>query len=150
MKRISTWLLGGAGAAAAAGVLMARGRLVVVTISGTSMMPTLRDGDRVLARRRSLGRLRRGDVVVLEPPADGPYLPGPGGPSWNVKRVAALPGDRLPPGVPGPADGTVPPGALAVLGDNPDSVDSRQRGLFPGDRLLGVVVRRLNITSRPG
>ncbi|MBO2437505.1 S26 family signal peptidase [Actinomadura nitritigenes] len=151
-------LPGGAGFAAAglaAGALVALGwartRLVVVTVDGASMLPTLRDGDRVLARRRPLHRVRRGDVVVLEPPPDGPYLPGPAGPdgrTWNVKRVAAVPGDPVPPGIAGEG-GTVPDGALAVLGDNPDSVDSRQRGLYPGDRLLGVVVRRLNIAPAP-
>lgn len=65
-----------------------------------------------------------------------------GGRVWNVKRVVALPGDRVPTGIPGEG-GTVPSGRLAVLGDNPDSVDSRQRGLFPGDRILGVVLRRI-------
>ncbi|MEU9024721.1 S26 family signal peptidase [Actinomadura sp. NPDC048394] len=54
----------------------------------------------------------------------------------------------VPPGVAGEG-GTIPDGSLAVLGDNPDSVDSRQRGLYPGDRLLGVVVRRLNVTPAP-
>ncbi|MEV5824728.1 S26 family signal peptidase [Spirillospora sp. NPDC052242] len=139
-------------AAALAALGWARGRLVVVTVGGTSMTPTLHDGDRVLVRRRPLHRVRRGDVVVLEPPPDGTRLPGPPGPdgrNWNVKRVAALPGDPLPPGVPGP-DGTVPAGALAVLGDNPDSVDSRHRGPYPGDRLLGVVVRRLSVSPEPG
>ncbi|MGO4760509.1 S26 family signal peptidase [Streptomyces sp. 2MCAF27] len=35
-------------------------------------------------------------------------------------------------------------GALAVLGDNrADSIDSRHRGLYPAERLMGVVVRRL-------
>ncbi|MEV0402424.1 S26 family signal peptidase [Actinoallomurus sp. NPDC050550] len=154
------WPLGGT-CLAAVGALVAlawaRKNLVVVAVSGTSMEPTLRDGDRVLVRRRSLPQVRRGDVVVLEPPLDGPYLPGPAGPDgriWNVKRAAALPGDLLPPGVPGdllppgvPGDGdTVPPGTLAVFGDNPDSIDSRQRGLFSGDQLLGVVVRRLVVT----
>ncbi|MFD0899540.1 S26 family signal peptidase [Actinomadura sediminis] len=143
---------GVAAAAALAALGWARGNLVVVTVGGTSMAPTLREGDRVLVRRRPLHRVRRGDVVVLEPPPDGPLLPGPPGPdgrTWNVKRVAALPGDPLPPGVPG-EDGTVPAGTLAVLGDNPDSVDSRHRGPYPGDRLLGVVVRRLSVTPPPG
>ncbi|GAA1888023.1 S26 family signal peptidase [Actinomadura bangladeshensis] len=176
--------LAGGTALAAAGALLALGwarkNLVVVTVSGTSMVPTLQDGDRVLVRRRPLAHVRRGDVVVLEPPLDGPYLPGPAGPDgriWNVKRAAALPGDELPPGIPnapntfeapstpaasGGTDASggtaedvprevraVPPGTLAVLGDNPDSIDSRHRGLFSGDRLLGVVVRRLNVTPRP-
>jgi signal peptidase I len=169
---------------AAAGAVLALGwarkNLVVVAVSGTSMLPTLQDGDRVLVRRRLLAQVRQGDVVVLEPPSDGPYLPGPAGPDgriWNVKRAAALPGDELPPGIPsapntfiapgapavsgsaaasgGTAEDVprkvrvVPPGALAVLGDNPDSIDSRHRGLFSCDRLLGVVVRRLNVTQRP-
>ncbi|MGH3241153.1 MAG: S24/S26 family peptidase [Spirillospora sp.] len=56
----------------AMGLLWARGRLVVVTVDGTSMMPALDDGDRVLVRRRSIGRLRHGDVVVLEPPFGRP------------------------------------------------------------------------------
>ncbi|MEU5995935.1 S26 family signal peptidase [Spirillospora sp. NPDC047418] len=143
----------GAGAGALLALGWARKNLVVVTVHGTSMLPTLQDGDRVLVRRRPLSQVRRGDVVVLEPPLDGPYLPGPAGPDgriWNLKRAAALPGDELPPGVPAAADVlTVPAGALAVLGDNPDSIDSRHRGLFSGDRLLGVVVRRLNVTRRP-
>jgi signal peptidase I len=99
-----------------------------------------RDRDRVLARRRALDRVGCGDVVVLEPPPDGR--------TWNVKRVAAIPGDPIPPGVAGEG-GTIPDGSLAILGDNPDSVDPRQRGLYPGDRLLRVVVRRLNVTPAP-
>ncbi|MFV2209049.1 S26 family signal peptidase [Actinomadura sp. LOL_016] len=154
MSRMSiSWRLSGAAAASALAALWwARRSLVVVTVSGTSMTPALRDGDRVLVRRRALHRVRRGDVVVLEPPLDGPYLPGPpgsGGRFWNVKRVAALPGDPLPPDVPG-GDGTVPAGTLAVLGDDPGSVDSRMRGVFPGDRLLGVVVRRMTVMGTPG
>ncbi|MEV4258987.1 S26 family signal peptidase [Spirillospora sp. NPDC049652] len=148
----------GAVALGAAGA-WARRRLVVVTVDGWSMAPTFRDGDRVLVRRRALADVRRGDVVVLEPPDTPDYRSAPpsgtasaavadgtGGPVWNVKRVAALPGDPVPSGVPGEG-GTVPSGRLVVLGDNPDSVDSRQRGPYPGDRLLGVVLRRL---SRPG
>ncbi|MCP2343475.1 S26 family signal peptidase [Actinomadura rupiterrae] len=127
----------------------ARRRLVVVTVEGRSMAPTFQDGDRVLVRRRTLADVRNGDIVVLEPPSTGEYLaappPGADGPArtiWNVKRVAALPGDPIPDGVPADA-GTVPPGRLAVFGDNPDSIDSRQRGLYSGERLLGVVLRRL-------
>jgi type IV secretory pathway protease TraF len=57
-----------------------------------------------------------------------------------VKRVAAVPGDRVPIDV--VATGTVPPGALVVFGDN-GGYDSRVFGPLPFDRLLGVVVRRL-------
>ena len=113
-----------------------RGRWLVVTVDGGSMLPTFADGDRVVVRRRTLTEVNRGDVVVLEPPDSARY--------WNIKRVGALPGDVVPHGVAGSvADDRVPPGALIVFGDNVDSADSRQRGFFRGDRLLGVVVRPL-------
>lgn len=144
--------------AAAAAVLGLRRTLVVVEVFGQSMAPTLRQGDRVLVRRRGLERLRSGDVVVFAPP----YLPGrwdhPGEGRrtserrWVIKRVAALPGDPVPascaaaPGV--RPDAPVPPGSLLVLGDNPaHSTDSRAWGYIPADRILGVVLRRLG--SRP-
>ncbi|MET8333643.1 signal peptidase I [Streptosporangium canum] len=132
-----------------AGAFWARRRYVVVTVDGMSMAPTLTDGDRVLVRRRRIDQVGQGDVVVLEPPSDpaGRYAPGPPGADgrlWNIKRVAALPGDPVPPGI-AAGDGVdrVPSGTVVVLGDNPDSVDSRQRGFFPADRLLGVALRRL-------
>ncbi|MFJ2031607.1 S26 family signal peptidase [Streptosporangium sp. NPDC087985] len=132
-----------------AGVLWARRRYVVVTVDGTSMAPTLTGGDRVLVRRRRIEQVSRGDVVVLEPPLDdtGRYAPGPPGADgrhWNIKRVAALPGDPVPEGI-AAGDGVsrVPSGTVVVLGDNPDSIDSRQRGFFPAERLLGVALRRL-------
>jgi signal peptidase I len=112
------------------------------------MAPTLRDGERVVVRRRPLAKLSRGDIVVLKPPhtsdRDAPYAADRHGAGWNIKRVAALPGEPVPTGIAG-ADphGTVPAGALVVRGDNPDSIDSRHRGFFPGDQLLGTAVRRL-------
>ncbi|MEV0588776.1 signal peptidase I [Nonomuraea sp. NPDC050310] len=134
--------------AASAGALWARRRLLVVTVRGASMAPTLNDGDRVLVRRRRIDQVNRGDVVVLEPPA-GPAgqdileaPPGDDGRRWNIKRAIALPGDPVPPGVADPA-ATVPAGALVVYGDNPTSLDSRQRGFFHADHLFGVALRRL-------
>jgi signal peptidase I len=116
-----------------------RGRYVVVTVEGVSMAPTLVDGDRVVVRRRPATGIRPGDVVVLEPPTDAA---GPG-PRWNIKRVVAVAGDPVPAGVPVGGIDRVPAGSLVVFGDNPDSVDSRQRGFFESGRLLGVAVRRL-------
>lgn len=129
-------------------VLRIRRRIVVVTVEGTSMAPTLADGERVVVRRRRIDQVHRGDVVVLEPPPQpsGQYAPIPtqDGHLWNIKRAVALPGDPLPEGVmSGETLTRVPPGALVVLGDNPDSIDSRQRGFFSADQLLGVAVRRL-------
>jgi signal peptidase I len=118
------------------GVLLLLRRLVMVTVTGRSMEPALRHGDRLLARRTGLRSVHTGQLVVLR-------WPGDDGREWMVKRVAAVPGEPVPPGV--PAMGSlVPPGNLAVLGDNAAfSHDSRQLGLLPDGLLLGVVIRRL-------
>ncbi|GAB3804101.1 S26 family signal peptidase [Micromonospora zhanjiangensis] len=50
-------------ASATALLLWARRRLLRVAVVGRSMEPTLRSGDRVLARRVPLAGLRHGDVV---------------------------------------------------------------------------------------
>src|SRR2546423_8203174 len=116
----------------------ARRSLLVVTVEGTSMQPTLRRGDRLLVRRRR-GKPARGSVVVLAKPAGPVPLE-----DWVIKRVAALPGDPVPAPV-RPAVGgvdTVPPGRLVVLGDNRHSTDSRRWGFVPVDQVLGSVVRR--------
>lgn len=147
-------------AAAVLGVGLVRRRLVVVEVTGPSMKPVLYSGDRVLVRRARLSELRPGQVVVVEMPRpdnDGPGLP-PGRSlsdrEWLIKRVAALPGDRLPAGVPSPDPGTdhpgvVPPGMFVLLGDNAMwSYDSRVIGCVPGERLLGIMIRPVN--ARPG
>ncbi|MEH1166255.1 S26 family signal peptidase [Micromonospora sp. CPCC 205539] len=145
------WILGALTAGAlglGAALLWMRRQFVVVTVEGASMAPTLADGDRVVVQRRRLDQVRNGDVVVLEPPVNPPggYDPGPAGPDgrrWNIKRAVALPGDPLPAGVTVSGVDRVPAGSLVVFGDNPDSIDSRQRGLFDAAQLLGVAIRRL-------
>jgi signal peptidase I len=121
-------------AVAAAGVWM-RSRIVVVRVSGESMEPTLRGGDRVVVRRIAADRLRTGQIVVLASPyrrrsarlRDG---------HWVIKRLAGLPGDPV-------WTDVVPAGHAVVLGDNAArSTDSREFGPVPLDRILGVVVRR--------
>jgi signal peptidase I len=134
-------------AAAGVGALVAvRRRWMVVTVRGTSMLPALRPGDVVLVRRGAPARMAVGDVVVLDPP-DGTARPtsrrpGPGR-TWLVKRIAAGPGEPLP----YPGEGRVPPGAVAVLGDN-GGHDSRRFGPVPHERVLGVVVRRIAAAER--
>jgi signal peptidase I len=115
-----------------------RRRLFVVTVRGLSMRPTLQPGDRLLARRVPLARVRVGQVVVVAAPDHLAGVP------WLVKRVVALPGDPVPPNVdPGRAS-WVPPDCFLVLGDNAAvSRDSRHLGFLAGGDLLGVVVRRL-------
>jgi signal peptidase I len=148
-------------AGAALGVGLVRRRLAVVEVSGPSMEPVLSSGDRVLVRRARLSELRPGLVVVVEMPrvnADGPPLPPgrpPGQREWLIKRVAALPGDPVPAGVPSPEPGpghrgVVPPGMFVLLGDNARwSHDSRVIGCVPAERLLGVMIRPLNRGPAP-
>lgn len=108
-----------------------------VVVRGVSMLPQLAPGDRVLVRRTSVRRVRRGDIVVFSRPRDASR-------GWMIKRVVAVPGDPIPrlavpllwryPG------SHVPAGRLVVLGDNPDeSYDSRSFGYVHASSLLGVV-----------
>ncbi|MEU8171886.1 S26 family signal peptidase [Microbispora hainanensis] len=144
-------------ATAAAGLFWARRSLLMVSVSGDSMRPTYRPGDRVLVRRVPAGRLRREDVVLADVAGlvaglvaeRAGLLPGrvavdPGA-GHVVKRVAAVPGEPVPAEVPRRADETaVPRGAFVLLGDNPGhSMDSRHFGYVPAAGLVGKVVRVL-------
>ncbi len=55
-------------AAGLAVIVILRRRYAVVTVEGSSMQPTLHEGDRVLVRRTGIGQLRRGQVIVAEDP----------------------------------------------------------------------------------
>lgn len=137
-------LLGAAGL----GLWWARRSLVQVIIDGDSMAPSLVDGQSILVRRDRSGRVRVGAVVAVAPrwggdtPVDEAERPD--GRLWIIKRVAAAPGDPIPPdlGVLARLAGQpVPPGRVVLLGDNPEhSHDSRQDGLVSLDRLRGIAV----------
>jgi len=120
-----------------AAAAMARRSYRVISVTGRSMLPTFRPGDRVLVRCRPGRTPARGSVVVFRAPPD---LDVP----WYVKRVAAVPGDPVPPemrsAVP---DAVVRSGCVLVLGDNPYSVDSRLIGYVRCGSVLGTVVRRM-------
>jgi signal peptidase I len=136
---------------ALAGVVTARRRFLIIDVTGDSMAPGLVHGDRLLVRRTR--RFRVGGIVVAHHQRGGPR----GAPAdsaattWLVKRVAALPGDPVPESVV-PAVGTdtqrVPDGMTVLLGENPQSVDSRLWGFVPLNDVEGVVVRRLSSHSR--
>ncbi|MFG1882949.1 S26 family signal peptidase [Micromonospora sp. NPDC049102] len=138
-------------AVATAGLLWARRHLLLVAVVGRSMEPTLRSGDRVLARRLPLARVRPGDVVVVVAPAamtaGHPARPDAAGPGLLIKRAYAVPGDPVPvdrvPLLGGGGEQVVPAGRLVVLGDNPShSYDSRECGYIPEPDVLGVLVRQ--------
>ncbi|GGL37686.1 S26 family signal peptidase [Planomonospora parontospora] len=159
-------------AAAAAVLVWVRRNLLAVRVRGGSMRPSYREGDRVLVRRVTAGRLRAGDVVVADAfafsgvlfgaPSGRHAAPAPGadavrgqasGPGtrtdWMIKRVAAVPGDPRPVSVPARAGETaVPDGCLVLLGDNADrSLDSRHFGYAPAEGVVGRVVRLLRASE---
>ncbi|MGY1713811.1 S26 family signal peptidase [Geodermatophilus nigrescens] len=98
------------------------GAWVVARVSGPSMSPTVRHGDRLLVRRVRAGRVAPGDVVLARFPARPDLL--------VVKRVHAL------------LDG----GAVDVRGDNPLVTDDSRA--FGPAVAVGRVVGRLS--PRPG
>ena len=104
-------------------VVALRRWLCVVTVSGDSMAPTYRDGDRLLVVR-SRRRVRIGSVIVFVPPAGVTDV------RWLVKRVV------------GPNDDPRP-GQFIVRGDATVSLDSRQFGPVNRDAVIGIVVRRM-------
>ncbi|MFF7892720.1 S26 family signal peptidase [Streptomyces sp. NPDC007907] len=126
---------------------------VLLEVSGGSMRPTYRDGDRLLAVRLPAGTVggmpgarmartmvRRGTVVAIRlrpPDAVGRAIP-----TCMIKRVAALPGEPVP--VADGGAGVVPARHVYVLGDHREtSWDSRHAGPISWDRLTAVVVCRV-------
>lgn len=128
-------------------VWLLRRRYLVVNVSGPSMLPTFRDGDRVLVRRVPGDRVRTGQVVVLDGPALTAELlarvPSAKPLGLLVKRVTAVRGEDMPAYVTG-APRQVPEGKLVVLSDNlAAGVDSRSVGLFSTAGVAGIVLRRM-------
>jgi signal peptidase I len=118
-----------------------RRRYLVAVVRGSSMEPTLRTGDRLLVRRRTVSGIRGGDVVVFRDVFKVSSRNG-----WAVKRVIAVPGEPVPrdrvSALARATEAVVPAGRLVVLGDNPTaSFDSRQFGYLPAEAVVGAAVR---------
>ena len=57
-----------------------------VRVEGTAMLPTLKDGDRVLMDE-NIGELKRGEIITFLYPKDTS--------KWYLKRVIGLPGETV-------------------------------------------------------
>jgi signal peptidase I len=111
-------------AAVVAAFLILRRSLIVVRVNGPSMQPTFQPGDAVLAVRRGLSnRLRPGDIVVCRLPST---VLGPD--SLVIKRIRDVDGD-----------------GVFLVGDGPQSYDSRQFGPIAARCVVGRVVARLHL-----
>src|ERR1700722_17297748 len=115
-------LLGAALLASAAATVLRR--VGKVEVSGASMAPTLRPGDRLLVAR--FRPVRVGDVVAVPDPRHPARL--------LVKRVAGR-----------------SPAGWDIRGDNPgDSTDSRHFGAVADAAVVGVAVYRYAPPARAG
>ncbi|WFB05769.1 S26 family signal peptidase [Streptomyces sp. LX-29] len=138
---------------------LVRRTCVLLDVSGPSMLPTYRDGDRLLAVRAPKRFIRRGAVVSIRL-RTGPVphdvegtIEGRPVATCMIKRVVALPGDDVSPHlrstdpthtVFGPIARVVPLGHVFVLGDHREvSHDSRHTGPLPLDQITGVVLCRI-------
>jgi signal peptidase I len=146
-------------------LLLYLGLFHLSVVRGSSMAPSIHDGDRILIDPFSymLHAVERGDIVVLKYPLD---------PSVDyIKRVVGLPGDEVliqegevwvngllidEPYVASPDPFcslrvTVKPAHYFVLGDNRQrSCDSREFGQVPADYVRGKVELRLWPPARAG
>jgi signal peptidase I len=64
-------------------------------VSAGSMEPTVRKGDVILVNKLAylFSKPKRGDVVFLDTDRFSPNIPSQG--KWWIKRVIAIPGDRI-------------------------------------------------------
>ncbi|MBN1305853.1 MAG: signal peptidase I [Anaerolineales bacterium] len=124
-----------------------------VQVDGTSMRPTLEDGEFILVSKLSyqFGTPERGDIIVFRPLIPGDEL---------IKRVIGLPGDTITiedgrvyvnglvlsePYIAAPpvnvGSWTIPEDHIFVMGDNRNnSQDSRNIGAIPLENVIGKAI----------
>jgi len=112
-----------------------------VVVSGHSMEPTFKSGQRLLASRAYwlVGAVKDNDIVVVKTGNGSEYI---------IKRVYRTAGQTVD-WVNAPADWHlvngeyhVPEGQVYVIGDNrPASEDSRSFGPVPANRIIGKIIR---------
>jgi type IV secretory pathway protease TraF len=124
------WLLAVAFVLVVGVFLVARNRLLLVTVNGDSMTPDLCRGDVVLVRRSR--RTNTGDIALLR--LDATTVP-------MVKRVVAVAGEPVPAELrQAVALPVVPAGTVVIRGTTTDSLDSRRLGPVQVSRVVGVVI----------
>jgi signal peptidase I len=150
-----------------AGLLLLRTGLLITTVNGQSMSPTLRHGDRVLVVRRwMVGRPRKGQIVVITFASRSETRSHSLSSSEElyIKRVVACAGESFSATLfanalpamhpvsntsdPSPSQvksWQIPRNHIFVCGDNgEESIDSRSWGPLALDRVLGTVARKLS------
>lgn len=133
---------------------LARLSLLVVTVQGESMTPTLLPGERVLVWRLwPAFRLREGQIVLVSQ-EDKSFQAAP-----YLKRILALQGEirALRPRLEHDSSKAlhhaqreqtwqIPAGHVFVCGDNLEhSIDSRVWGPLPRRRIMGIMVKKLRV-----
>lgn len=134
-------------------VVLLRWALLIATVEGLSMAPTLKMGERVLVwRLLPTLWVSRGVIVLLQPlqsvPSEQPKL--------LIKRVIGLPGENLVISNDESVERhpilfhltrnqwSIPPAYIFVCGDNrTKSIDSRVWGPLPLRNVKGIVLRKL-------